>query len=259
MNMNWNYPTAIRVGAGRIGELAEVCKSYNVTAPLLVTDPGVADLPMTHSMVESCKSAGLNIAVFSDVKPNPTGANVEAGVEVYMSGGHDGVIALGGGSGLDAGKAVAVAANQDCTIWDLEDIGDNWTRADASKIPPIIAMRGRIQGGFSISLNNKALFRRDQHLCLYCGHELHRSMLTRDHVIPVSRGGADVWANCVTACRSCNNRKGNRTPEVADMPVLAVPFTPNPWEYTFLERDRILGDQMDYLKQQFSSHRDWAA
>ena len=125
-------------------------------------------------------------------------------------------------------------------------------------IPSIIAMRGRVQGGFSISLNNKALFRRDQHLCLYCGHELHRSMLTRDHVIPISRGGRDVWANCVTACRPCNNRKGNRTPEEASMPLLAVPFTPNPWEYTFLERDRILGDQMEYLKKQFSHHRTWA-
>ena len=126
------------------------------------------------------------------------------------------------------------------------------------EIPPIIAVRGKVMGGFSISLNNKALFRRDQHLCLYCGHELHRSMLTRDHVVPVSRGGSNVWANCVTACRTCNNRKGNRTPEEASMPLLAVPFTPNPWEYTFFERDRILGDQMDYLKQQFSSHRNWS-
>ena len=126
------------------------------------------------------------------------------------------------------------------------------------EIPPIIAMRGRVQGKLSISLNNKALFRRDQHICLYCGQELHRSQLTRDHVIPGSRGGEDVWANCVTACRGCNNRKGNRTPEEASMPLLAIPFTPNPWEYTFLERDRILGDQMDYLKQQFSSHRDWS-
>lgn len=127
------------------------------------------------------------------------------------------------------------------------------------EIPPIIAMRGHVKGGFSISLNNRALFRRDQHICLYCGQEMHRSLLTRDHVIPVSRGGRDIWANCVTACRSCNNRKGSRKPEEADMPLLAIPFTPNPWEYTFLERDRILGDQMDYLKKKFSSNRDWAA
>ena len=126
-------------------------------------------------------------------------------------------------------------------------------------IQPIIAMRGRVIGKFSISLNNKALFRRDQYLCLYCGQQHHRSQLTRDHVIPVSRGGRDQWGNVVTACRSCNNRKGSCTPEEADMPLLAIPFKPNPWEYTFLARDRILGDQMEYLKKQFSSHRDWAA
>ncbi len=126
-------------------------------------------------------------------------------------------------------------------------------------IQPIIAVRGKVRGNFSITLNNRALFRRDQHMCLYCGKELHRSQLTRDHVLPVSRGGANLWANCVTACRRCNNRKGSRTPEEAHMPLLAVPFTPNPWEYTFLGRDRILGDQMDYLRQQFSNHRNWAA
>ena len=140
MNMNWNYPTAVKVGAGRIGEIAELCKSHNISAPLLVTDPGVAALPMVSKIVETCQSAGLGIQVFSDVKPNPTGSNVEAGVAAFASGNHDGVIALGGGSGLDAGKAVAVAADQDCTIWDLEDIGDNWLNADADKIPPIIAI-----------------------------------------------------------------------------------------------------------------------
>ena len=140
MNMNWNYPTAMRVGVGRIGEIAEVCAQYKISAPLLVTDPGVAALPMVSDVVDTCKAAGLAIQVFSDIKPNPTGTNVENGVAAYMDGKHDGVIALGGGSGLDAGKAVAVAADQDCTIWDLEDIGDNWTRADASKIPPIIAV-----------------------------------------------------------------------------------------------------------------------
>ncbi len=126
-------------------------------------------------------------------------------------------------------------------------------------IQPIIAIRGRVIGSFSISLNNRALFRRDQHMCLYCGYDMHRGNLTRDHVIPVSRGGKDAWSNVVTACRSCNNRKGSRTPEEVDMPLLAVPFTPNPWEYTFLGRDRILCDQMDYLRKKFSKHRDWAA
>lgn len=127
------------------------------------------------------------------------------------------------------------------------------------EIPAIIALRGRVVSNFSTTLNNRALFRRDQHLCLYCGQAMSRSMLTRDHVVPVARSGRNDWTNCVTACRSCNNRKGSRTPEEASMPLLAVPFTPNPWEYTFLGRDRVLGDQMDYLRQQFSGHRSWAA
>jgi len=140
MNINWNYPTAIRVGVGRVNEIADVCQQYHTKSPLLVTDPGVAALPMVSQIVDRCNDAGLNIAVFSDVKPNPTGENVRSGVKAYKDGNHDGVIALGGGSGLDAGKAVAVAVDQKCSLWDLEDIGDNWTNADSEKIPPIIAI-----------------------------------------------------------------------------------------------------------------------
>lgn len=140
MNMNWHYPTAIRMGVGRISEIAQACIDNNIKKPLLVTDPGVAGLPMVQTIVDTCDVAGLSIQLFSDIKPNPTSTNVENGVAVYKSGGHDGVIALGGGSGLDAGKTIAVAVDQDCTIWDLEDIDDNWLRADPSKIPPIIAV-----------------------------------------------------------------------------------------------------------------------
>jgi len=160
MNMNWNYPTAIRVGAGRISELSEACAQYKISAPLLVTDPGVAALPMVQNLVESCQEAGLGIRVFSDIKPNPTGSNVEDGIAAYNEGRHDGVIAFGGGSGLDAGKAVAVAAEQDCSMWDLEDVGDNWLRADAAKIPPIIAVpttagTGSEVGRASVIVNEK--------------------------------------------------------------------------------------------------------
>lgn len=140
MNANWNYPTAVRAGAGRISELAEVCKNFNIKAPLLVTDPGLASLPMVNDVVSSCQQAGLKIALFSEIKANPSGSNVDAGIKVYRSGNHDGVIAFGGGSGLDAGKAVAVAANQSCSLWDLEDVGDNWLNADPDKIPPIIGV-----------------------------------------------------------------------------------------------------------------------
>ena len=139
-NANWNYPTSVRVGAGRSSEIGAICKEFGLSAPLLVTDPGLAELPMLTQLVDSVRQAGLNIAVFSDIKPNPTGTNVENGISAYRQGEHDGVIAFGGGSGLDAGKAVAVAANQACSMWDLEDIGDNWLNADADKIPPIIAI-----------------------------------------------------------------------------------------------------------------------
>ena len=138
--MNWNYPTAIRVGAGRVNEIAEVCKTHDMAAPLLVTDPGVAALPMVRDIVDICHYAGLRIRIFSDVKSNPSGENISDGVAAYKAGKHDSVIALGGGSGLDAGKAVAVIAGQKCSLWDLEDKGDNWTRADASRIAPVVAI-----------------------------------------------------------------------------------------------------------------------
>ncbi len=138
--MNWNYPTAIRVGAGRVNEIAEVCKTHDMAAPLLVTDPGVAALPMVRDIVDICHHAGLGIRIFSDVKSNPSGENISDGVAAYKAGKHDSVIALGGGSGQDAGKAVAVIAGQKCSLWDLEDIGDNWTRADASRIAPVVAI-----------------------------------------------------------------------------------------------------------------------
>jgi len=99
-----------------------------------------AELDMTKDILSSCVDAGIRAALFSEIKPNPTGSNVEAGIKVYREGKHDGVVALGGGSGLDAGKAIAVAANQTCSLWDLEDVGDNWLNADADKIPPIIAI-----------------------------------------------------------------------------------------------------------------------
>jgi len=140
MNINWNYPTAMRTGEGRISEIADFCKEYGISSPLLVTDPGLAQLPMVETIVKVCSNAGLKIRLFSDIKPNPTGSNVDNGIKDYLKGDHDGIIALGGGSGLDAGKAIAVAANQDCSMWDLEDVGDNWLNADPDRIPPIIAV-----------------------------------------------------------------------------------------------------------------------
>ncbi len=140
MNANWNYPTAIRVGAGRLPEVAAACKELGIKAPLLVTDPGLADLPMVQQAVSTCANAGLDCAVFSTIKSNPTGSNVAAGVTCFRQGGHDGVIALGGGSALDVGKAIAVMAGQSISLWDLEDVGDNWTRADTSAIAPVVGI-----------------------------------------------------------------------------------------------------------------------
>jgi alcohol dehydrogenase class IV len=140
MKANWNYPTAIRAGAGRLTELAECCRQTGMRKPLLVTDPGLAGLPMIERAMEICRQGGLEVALFCEVKPNPSAANVEAGVSAFLDGGHDGVIAFGGGSGLDAAKAVALMARQSVSVFDLEDVGDNWTRADAGAIAPIVAV-----------------------------------------------------------------------------------------------------------------------
>ncbi len=126
-------------------------------------------------------------------------------------------------------------------------------------LQPIIALQGRVVSGFTPPLCNRTLFRRDEYRCLYCGGQFARADLTRDHVLPKSRGGGDRWENVVAACRRCNWQKDNQTPEEAHMPLLAIPFKPNPWEWHFLSKDRILADQMDYLSQQFRAPRSWAA
>ena len=126
-------------------------------------------------------------------------------------------------------------------------------------LQPIVAIQGRIIQGFSPPLCNRTLFRRDNHRCLYCGQQYSRTDLTRDHVLPTSRGGNNRWENVVAACKRCNWQKDDRTPEEAHMPLLAVPFKPNPFEWHFLAKDRILTDQMDYLSQQFRGLRAWAS
>ncbi|MQX36497.1 iron-containing alcohol dehydrogenase [Roseospira navarrensis] len=136
----WSYPTAIRFGAGRIAELATACKSAGMTRPLLVTDAGLAALPITQTALAVLEAAGLPAAVFSDVQPNPTDADLAKGIAAFRSGGHDGVVAFGGGSGLDLGKLIAFMHGQSRPVWDFEDIGDWWTRADASVIAPIVAV-----------------------------------------------------------------------------------------------------------------------
>ncbi len=137
---NWSYPTAVRFGAGRITELPETCAAAGIRKPLLVTDAGLANAPITLRALEILRGAGLNAALFADIKPNPVLPNLEAGIAAYRSGAHDGVIAFGGGSGLDTGKLIAFMSGQSRPVWDFEDIGDWWSRADPSGIAPIIAI-----------------------------------------------------------------------------------------------------------------------
>ncbi|HEV7436619.1 MAG TPA: iron-containing alcohol dehydrogenase [Pseudorhizobium sp.] len=137
---NWSYPTAVKLGRGRIKELADVCKSLGMKKPLLVTDRGLASMAITGHALDVLEEAGLGRAIFADVDPNPNEKNLEAGVKAFRDGGHDGVVAFGGGSGLDLGKAVAFMVGQTRPVWDFEDIGDWWTRASTEGIAPIVAV-----------------------------------------------------------------------------------------------------------------------
>ncbi len=136
----WNYPTSYHFGAGRINSLPAEVTARGMKRPLLVTDPGLAALDIVTDMVSGLEEAGLDAAVFSAIKANPTGDNVRDGVAAFRAGGHDGAIVVGGGSALDAGKAIALLANQSLDIWDLVDEGDNWLRVDESKTVPVIAV-----------------------------------------------------------------------------------------------------------------------
>lgn len=137
---NWNYPTSIRFGAGRLAELPAACAELGVQRPLLVTDAALASLPLVARAVGTCRDAGLSCATYSDVQPNPVEGNVTAGVAAFRSGGHDGVVAFGGGSALDAAKAIALMVGQRRALWDFEDREDWWTRVDASGIAPVVAV-----------------------------------------------------------------------------------------------------------------------
>ncbi len=140
LHANWSYPTSIRFGAGRIAEIAEACAAAGIRKPLLVTDRGLAGMDITARTLDLLEDAGLGRAMFSEVDPNPNEKNAAAAVTAFRDGGHDGVVAFGGGSGLDLGKLVAFLAGQTRPLWDFEDISDWWTRADAAAIAPIVAV-----------------------------------------------------------------------------------------------------------------------
>ena len=157
---NWNYPTTMWVGENRIADLGSACKQLNIKSPLLVTDSGLAKTQMVLNILEKLKNEGFKVSIFSKVVGNPTGTNVKEGVEIYNKGSCDGVIAFGGGSGLHVGKAVAIMSGETLSIWDFEDVGDNWTKANHDKISPIIAVpttagTGSETGRASVILNEE--------------------------------------------------------------------------------------------------------
>ena len=154
---------------------------------------------------------------------------------------------------------------RDQVIWTLGDvvhtIRGGVNRAGERSllhVPSIVACDGKIEDrAFAPVLSNRLLFARDQHVCLYCGNCYPASELSRDHIVPTSKGGKDRWTNCVTACRRCNNRKANKSPEQAGMQLLAIPFVPNRYEYFYLSNRDVLADQMEFLKTRFSSNSSW--
>jgi 4-hydroxybutyrate dehydrogenase len=204
--VNWSYPTAIRFGSGRIAELADACRAAGISRPLLVTDRVLADLPMVAQALDLLEAAGLGRGLFSGVDPNPTELNLQAGLNAYHSGKHDGVVAFGGGSGLDLGKLVAFMSGQTRPVWDFEDIGDWWTRADAAGIAPIIAVPTTAGTGAEVgragvitnseSHEKKIIFHPKIQPCqVICDPELTVSMPPS-----VTAGtGLDAFAHCLEA------------------------------------------------------------
>lgn len=151
---------------------------------------------------------------------------------------------------------------KELVIWSLGDTvmeirgGFNCTgEQSVLKLPSIVACDGKVHlESFDPPLENKFLFRRDKNICLYCGGQFGVTELSRDHVLPLSRGGKDIWTNVVTSCRRCNNRKADRAPEQANMQLLAIPFVPNQYEFLYLSNHNVLADQMEFLSARFSSH-----
>ena len=157
---NWNYPTTMWVGENRIKDLGEACKNLKIKKPLLVTDKGLAEADIVKNALANLEKEGFSVQLYSNVVGNPTGGNVEEGVVCYRKNECDGVIAFGGGSGLDVGKAIAFMSGQKLSIWDFEDVGDNWTKANSEKIAPIIAVpttagTGSETGRASVILNEE--------------------------------------------------------------------------------------------------------
>lgn len=140
LHTNWNYPTTIWFGPGRVREIALACRQLHIQAPMIVTDPGLAELPMIQQVMDDLTQVGLNPVLYSRIKANPTGTHVTEGCQALHDHHRDGIIAIGGGSALDTGKTIGFLAHQSLSLWEFEDIGDNYKKADVSNILPIIAI-----------------------------------------------------------------------------------------------------------------------
>jgi len=140
LNGTWTYPTTIRFGPGRRRELPVACRAAGMDRPLVVTDSGLADNPLVQDALQCLENAGLRAGLYAGVKGNPSDENIDNGVEALRAGGHDGVVAIGGGSAMDAGKAIAFMTAQTLPIETFEDIGDNWKKATGAGVLPTVAV-----------------------------------------------------------------------------------------------------------------------
>lgn len=206
---NWSYPTAIRFGAGRISELPQACQAAGIKRPLIVTDRGLAQMPITQKTLDIFDAAGLGRALFGDVDPNPNEKNLAAGVAAFKAGNHDGVIAFGGGSGLDLGKLVAFMAGQSRPVWDFEDIGDWWTRADADAIFPNIAVPTTAGTGSEVGRAGVLTNSQTQEKKIIFHPKILPSVVIADPELTVGMPafitagtGLDAFAHCVEAFSS---------------------------------------------------------
>ncbi|MCA9710130.1 MAG: iron-containing alcohol dehydrogenase [Myxococcales bacterium] len=199
---NFNYPTAYRIGCGRRAELPEACAQLGITRPLLVTDPGIVALPWFGALRDSLPGA----VVFSDVAANPTGATVDAGVAAYRQGEHDGVVLVGGGSAMDAGKCVALLARNPGTVFDYEDVGDNWLRADPAKIAPIVAVPTTAGTGSEVGRASVIVDERDHNKKIIFHPKMQPGLVVADPELTfglppfvTAATGMDALAHCFEA------------------------------------------------------------
>ena len=202
---NWSYPTSIRFGTGRIVEIVDACKAVGITKPLLITDRGLAKLDITVRTLDLLSKAGLGCSIFSEVDSNPTEINATAGIKMFIEGKHDGVIAFGGGSGIDLGKLIAFMVGQQRPIWDFEDVGDWWTRAEQTRLCQLLLYQQQqepvqksagLQLSQTVKLKKKIIFHpKFLPKIVICDPELTVGMPSSI----TSGTGMDAFAHCLEA------------------------------------------------------------